>query len=85
MNIYTTDVDFTFKSTQRGLRTLVQAMKDNRGCAKDWFYDDTVFSWYDSFNAWVGQGLCVDSNSGNVYELEPDGYVPPTFFNTCLS
>lgn len=60
-------------------------MKDNRGCNKDWFYEDTVFSWYDSFNAWVGQGLCVDSNSGNVYELEPDGYIPPTFFNVCLS
>mmetsp|Transcript_10141 Transcript_10141/g.1507 ORF Transcript_10141/g.1507 Transcript_10141/m.1507 type:complete len:102 (+) Transcript_10141:1749-2054(+) len=60
-------------------------MRDNRDCDRDWFYEDTVFSWYESFNAWVGQGLCIDSTSGSAYNLTPEGLIPATFFNICLT
>lgn len=58
IGFYTTDVDFTFKETQKNLLELEAAIRLCQNCDENWVHEDTLFSWYSSFKAWIGAGRC---------------------------
>lgn len=52
-------------------------------CEEDWVYEETIFSWYESFTAWITLGKC-QNKAGTVITLKSNGVVPEYMFDQCL-
>ena len=82
--MYVTEVDFKLQETQMALVQLASAVKGCEGCEKDWVKANSVFSFYDSMKAWVGQGLCYDSINAQQVSLNSNGVLETFEFEICL-
>lgn len=81
--MYIEDTDFSSLTTQQSMLDLEDAMKECYFCEESWIQEDTIFSFYSSFKAWVGAEQCLLDE--NVMTLDEDGLIPQDNFYPCLN
>jgi Niemann-Pick C1-like protein 1 len=85
VGFYMNDADFSSEETQAQILDFADAVRDCEGCDEQWMEEGTVFSFLESFAAWVKDGQCFSEPNDRYVYLNFDGTIPTEDYYTCLN
>lgn len=84
VGLYMTDANFSNEGNQKDVENLYEHFRGCKDCDETWIYEDTVFSYHNSFKEWVNQGNCYFAQESYYVELNSDDVIPSFNYDYCL-